>query len=717
MTRPVLCILRSLVAVCFLLVATATATAAVPSLTQACPGGSVLLSAESLALSRMDCSGESAEQRRCLFRNVFVSQGVIWIVSDAPSETKLPVVLCSAVTKTHQHAKYCKFRIVSRQEALNELHKGTPREGGVCVKGINAALAFGRLARANCYHSLFEDLIPIYETLTKYPSVFYRWLGLQPPYSSSRNSSTGPSKSLYSIRGSSDNGGLHLQYRDMILFVEDDSPDYDTNYYTYHFWKRFFPHVLVVDKYTRAAPDKKSAEVYFVHSLVAGSNSSCVHYYHCSRGSYTTPRVAMAFRQFILEKVGISDKKLERGDDQLVVPVAAPAKGKSDIIGPKIVTIIQRQYGESRQLMNLNEILTICNSVFGEEGNRPAKLVATRNTTAADTSSTPCVVRYYGNMSLDDQIRQTHSSDILICVHGGALGNVLFAKHLSTVIDIYPYSFPYSFHGLMNWIRFSLWNTEGNHSSYRKGDQSDFIFIGHAPFEVKHAEDMFFSRRSSDGLGVVRTRLVPLTPCVCNTTTRLVWFKCGFGKMFYRAAGMQIHPVQFRHHLILARSQWQRRQVNPPHPHSHAQLPSLSSQSLSLQEDVPPVPKTVFKEFSLSLSEPWYYANLRTEAIQAFLEHDNNQNMTTIDKNEGKHMFMDRDKIENRDRIMALEQANTGPDTTGGGISSDSTPAPAPDTKRNASINAKLPDCSDHLFFKPRHRGKKKKVSRPLPTA
>ena len=679
-----------------------------------CPSGYVFLSKDTIALSHIDCSGNSPEQMRCVFQNVFVKFGVIWLVSDTPSEVQIPRLLCSAVTKTHQHAKYCQFRVITRSEILLELHEDQKIQKRGCVQGIQVALAFGRLARANCYHSLFEDLIPIYETLTKYPQFFSSWLDM-----ASRVASTPPDTA---------DGG---QYRDMMLFVEDESPDYNTNYYTFQFWKRFFPDVLVVDKYTTTP-----SALYFMHHLVAGSNSSCVHYFHCSRHAYTTPGIALAFRHFILSQVGISAANTPPPPSAVTTTGGATAvvsRHKFRERNPKLVTIIQRQFQESRQLLNINTILSICNSVF--------------RTGRGDES--PCVVKYYGDMSLDDQIRQTHSSDILICVHGGALGNVLFAKHQSMVIDIYPFSFPYSFHGLMNWIRYSLLDVaEGSIGDRQLRDS--LVNIGHAPFEVQHAEAMYFLRQYKKN----QSRLVALTPCLCNTSSRVVWFKCGFGKMFYRAAGLHIDPQQFTTHLTSALTLWQRRQITDTESQSETQVsPSSSSAAyvspLSLASslsrssqvsqrsegmmDVPPVPKTIFKMYSLAHTEPWYYPQLREEARQAaFLQnkalYPMGRNHTHSTKKTPEIATTPPGAVGSHNNNNDNNNNNHHPSAAGDTSSNQNRPAgslltrsgvPLPPVVTPANTNDKyigsalLPDCSDHRFFKPRPRrrggkGKKK---------
>ena len=514
------------------------------------------LTKNDIPISQVDCKGDIPEQRRCLLENVFVSQGVILVVSETPLLTAPPHVLCSAVTKTKHFAKYCEFEVVSRTEIYDKIrgygnHKSSSRmttgNRNMNVINITSALAFGRLARANCYHSLFEDLIPIYETLLLYPKLFAHWLNMQPSHHS-------------------DNKHQHSQqFRDMIVFVGDDVRDYSTNYYSFMFWKRFFPQVLLTDKYA------KSDEFFAVKNLVVGSNSSCIHYFHCSRDTYTTPNIAMSFRQFILSNVGISmreqamndafkpmirsrNQTLSTSSDDYTVKEEASTK-----IKPDIVTIIQRNLRESRHIFNIEEVKSTCNLVFGSEFDDRGE-------------KGPCVVKYYSEMSLDEQIIQTYNSDVLICVHGGALGNVLFAKNRSTIIDIYPYSFP-TFHGLMNWIRFSL---------------SDSLLLGHSPFEITTPHDMYFR---------VRSTLTTLPLCLCNTSTTYTWFKCGFGKIFYLCAGLAVNHGEFSDHLRQSLRIWEQRQMTPFSP-SMIDQPPVSS-------------KRLFRNLSLARKEPHYYSHVR----------------------------------------------------------------------------------------------------------
>jgi hypothetical protein len=676
-----------------------------------CPRDSVSFSSNNISLSLIDCTGDTPYTRRCVFENVFVSRGIIWLVSDTAIEP--PLLLCSAVTNTKQHAKFCQFRVATRSEVLrailsNEVSlsqsplsapptssssssspapaAAEPPSWAPCIRGVRVALAVGRLARANCYHSLFEDLVPVYETLTLHPLLFSDWLrvhddddhddaadatattstatAIATTFTATTSTATmtttstsfastrsrGRGRGRGSHQGTRGRGGGRMsmsQYPDMVIFVEDEHPDHDSNHYTHRFWRQFFPRVLQVDRFSSSSSSSRSSsrsstgEVFFVESLVAGSNSSCVHYYHCRRGAYTTPGIAMAFRRFLLAKVGISLAAQELADQFTPSSAAAAA-------AVEVVTIIQRQPQESRQLLNIQDLLSICNSVFG------GKASGGGNSVSAHAEGGPCVVKYYSEMSLRAQILQTHASDVLIAVHGGSLGNILFAKNRSTVIDIYPYSFPYSFHGLMNWIRFSL---------------MDSLFIGHAPLEVQRAEDMFFKNK---------TGLSPLSPCLCNTSTRLLWFKCGFGKMFYRSAGMYIDPVRFSDHLKSALSVWQQRQV-------HASVPAAV--------DPPPVSRGAFKVFSLSQAEPWYYARLRSDSSTAsfrFPSEENNSNSSNINSN-NSNINSNNSNINSN-----INSSSSSNHMISDGRSGSS--------REDATARVLLPDCSDHVFFRPSRR-------------
>lgn len=46
----------------------------------------------------------------------------------------------------------------------------------------------------------------------------------------------------------------------------------------------------------------------------------------------------------------------------------------------------------------------------------------------------------FGKLPIKEQVLTTMSTDILIMVHGGAYGNVIFLPHHAVVVDFYPYS-------------------------------------------------------------------------------------------------------------------------------------------------------------------------------------------------------------------------------------------------------------------------------------
>eukprot|EP01041_Mallomonas_annulata_P003509 gene3509-6979_t len=79
-------------------------------------------------------------------------------------------------------------------------------------------------------------------------------------------------------------------------------------------------------------------------------------------------------------------------------------------------------------------------------------------------------------MTLDEQIRSTFFTDVLVMVHGGALGNAMFLPPYATLIDIYPYTYPYHYNGLVNWMQYALRD----------------IPIAHAPFDIIEPSHMIY---------------------------------------------------------------------------------------------------------------------------------------------------------------------------------------------------------------------------------
>ena len=90
------------------------------------------------------------------------------------------------------------------------------------------------------------------------------------------------------------------------------------------------------------------------------------------------------------------------------------------------VTIAQR--AGSRKIENVDKVVGDINNILGDGAAR---------------------VIDYADMSIDDQYKSTYDTDILIMVHGGALTNALYLPTGATLIDVYPYSFPFSLHGLV----------------------------------------------------------------------------------------------------------------------------------------------------------------------------------------------------------------------------------------------------------------------------
>eukprot|EP01041_Mallomonas_annulata_P012914 gene12914-27242_t len=180
------------------------------------------------------------------------------------------------------------------------------------------------------------------------------------------------------------------------------------------FFNRFFPHIDYSFgnnsdwNYSNLNKGNNNNKVYFVKYLVAGSNHSCVNYDICSRSDFVTPYIAGQFRDFILNKV----------------------------------VIIQRE--NFRVISNLNDLIAMISN---------------------ETGRTPLVL-YYERMTLDDQIRATFNTDILIAIHGGALMNIIYLPPYATVIEIFPYTFVQYMYGMTNWIRYTLRDIPIAHASF-----------------------------------------------------------------------------------------------------------------------------------------------------------------------------------------------------------------------------------------------------------
>eukprot|EP00667_Euglena_gracilis_P019357 EG_transcript_20715 len=176
-----------------------------------------------------------------------------------------------------------------------------------------------------------------------------------------------------------------------------------------------FPNVMRVE-----GPQDPST-IFQVKFLAAGTKASCVHAFHCTRGKFLTPNLGFQFRRFALRRAGVTREEL-------------PAEGTA----PR-VTVVQR--GDTRQMANLAEVVSAVRNV----------LIAQYGSNASVT------VLDFGHMSVPAQMLAAFHTDLLIMVHGGVYGNLLFLPRHAIVIDIYPYGFYPEQHGYhSNGIRLSM---------------------------------------------------------------------------------------------------------------------------------------------------------------------------------------------------------------------------------------------------------------------
>jgi hypothetical protein len=118
------------------------------------------------------------------------------------------------------------------------------------------------------------------------------------------------------------------------------------------------------------------------------------------------------------------------------------------------VTIVQRQ--GTRSTGNLEELILAVNATLG---------------------SVPRVVDT-GRLSLVEQARAFHSSDVVILVHGAALVDALWLPFGAVVVDVYPYHMPVSFAGgLVHWLRAALSPLELLHEPFEIIDPGDQIQV------------------------------------------------------------------------------------------------------------------------------------------------------------------------------------------------------------------------------------------------
>eukprot|EP00667_Euglena_gracilis_P007199 EG_transcript_7275 len=185
--------------------------------------------------------------------------------------------------------------------------------------------------------------------------------------------------------------------------------------------------ILFQDRYSRSEPGTEAtrllypdarfiegpsdpAAVFHVRLLVAGTMASCVHTGHCRRGQFLTRDLGTFFRRYALQRAGVD-------------PEAPPAS-------PPRVTLVQR--GGTRRIANLDEVVAAVNSAIAAQVGPGAK-----NVTVVD----------FGKLNVRQQMMTALQSDLLLMVHGGVYGNLVFLPRHAVVIDIYPYAFHPEQHG------------------------------------------------------------------------------------------------------------------------------------------------------------------------------------------------------------------------------------------------------------------------------
>eukprot|EP01041_Mallomonas_annulata_P007969 gene7969-16312_t len=166
-------------------------------------------------------------------------------------------------------------------------------------------------------------------------------------------------------------------------------------------------------------------------------------------------------------------------------------------------------------------------------------------------------IDYSFDLSIEEQIKTTYVTDILIMVHGGAVGNAIFLPPYATLIDIYPYTFPFHLNGLVNWIRYALKD----------------IPIAHASFDIINPNHMIF----------INNFTLPL--CSHDKSKRKI--ESAF-TLFWLVERVFIDPERFQSHFRNVFKNWRSR-----------------------TNYVPPMTKYDFKQYSTSYKEPWYFRYIK----------------------------------------------------------------------------------------------------------
>ncbi|KAI9011841.1 hypothetical protein DFJ74DRAFT_772124 [Hyaloraphidium curvatum] len=185
----------------------------------------------------------------------------------------------------------------------------------------------------------------------------------------------------------------------------------------------------------------RDAGTFRVGRLVAGTRAACTHRGHClgpegiANRTFEPPDAAVHVRRGIFADIGATE------------PAAAPPPR----LHPRI-TVVQR----TRTRRFAPHALAAMNATLTWLGGGRA----------------PGIVDF---ASLDPpaQVRLAAQTDLLVLVHGAALGHLLFLPPFSAVLEVYPHAVPAEHHGLVQGILSSL---------------APAVPLSHFPLQIRGAE-------------------------------------------------------------------------------------------------------------------------------------------------------------------------------------------------------------------------------------
>ena len=253
---------------------------------------------------------------------------------------------------------------------------------------------------------------------------------------------------------------------------------------------------------------------------------------------------------------------------------------------PEVPRVVLIQRAGTRRIKNLDEVI---DAIADTIGIKPlvvdtAKMTVEeqvrllQNSPFHQSSLFPIMVvmpmALYGCGALCKQVRLSQSTDIMVMVHGGALGNVVFMPYGSVLLDIYPYNSPEAVQGdLIHAMRKSLSGME----------------ILHSPFEVTDYRDVELKTG----------RLVSDCACPSGPSGNPRIKECAWN-FFWRTSWVRVDRERFRHHMGQTLAMWRAHEYKPP---------------LSQQEYVARWEET---------DRPWYHGNDR-KICPEFIWKDRNE--------------------------------------------------------------------------------------------